>query len=139
MTETPLSARPTGTQDPLWRMRAYALAVELRDAGWEDCAEIRRNAVTREIASQLYRALGSIAANIAEGYSRGSGKDRVRFFEYALGSVRECVEWYELARPVLGNKADHRIGLLTQVRRILLKVIPIERQRPITKLNRDRP
>ena len=121
-------------------MRAYALAVELRDAAWNDASELKKHALTRDIAPQRYRALGSIAANIAEGYSRSSGKDRVRFFEYALGSVRECVEWYELSRPVIGSTAvDDRLLLLSQMRRILLTAIPEERKRPIAKMTRDRP
>ncbi|MFN8404533.1 MAG: four helix bundle protein [Anaerolineales bacterium] len=36
-----------------------------------------------------YEAVGSVGANISEGYSRSSGKDRARFYEYALGPARE--------------------------------------------------
>ena len=46
------------------------------------------------LADQLYRSLGSIGANLAEGYSRGTGKDRAHFYEYALGSARESRDWY---------------------------------------------
>ena len=140
MTELPTTGpSPLSAADPLRRMRAYTLAVELGDAAWNDAAELTRHAVTQDIAPQLYRALGSITANVAEGYSRSSGKDRVRFFEYALGSVRECVVWYEMSRAVLGDVIMERIGLLTQIRRILLKAIPEERERPITRSPRNRP
>jgi four helix bundle protein len=47
--------------------------------------------------SQLWRSAVSIAANSAEGYSRGTGADRARFHEHALGSARECIVWYEAA------------------------------------------
>jgi four helix bundle protein len=30
---------------------------------------------TIALSNQLYRALGSISANLAEGYSRGTGKE----------------------------------------------------------------
>ncbi len=46
-------------------------------------------------ADSLWKmTVGSIRANIAEGYSRGTGKDRARFYEYALGSARESRDWY---------------------------------------------
>ncbi len=40
------------------------------------------------LSDQLYQALGSMCANIEEGYSRGTGKDRACFGEYVLDSPR---------------------------------------------------
>jgi four helix bundle protein len=88
--------------DPLWRMTAYRLAVYLLQVGWEDARTMHRSPLTRAAGTQLYRALGSIVANIAEGYSRSSGADRARMFEYGLGSSRESRAWYMAAKPVLG-------------------------------------
>jgi four helix bundle protein len=74
--------------------------------------------------------LGSISANIAEGYSRSTGRDRARFFEYALGSARESRDWYYKCRYGLGNEAaKDRIGLITQVIRLLLSIIPHQRSK----------
>ena len=87
------------------------------------------DSVTREIAGQLYAAVGSISANIGEGYSRSSGVDRSRLFEYALGSVRESMTWYNAARPILGDVVLTRLNDLEEIRRILLAVIPRERAR----------
>ena len=85
---------------------------------------------TRALADQLYRALGSISANLAEGYSRISGRDRARFCEYALGSARESRDWYYNARHVLGESiTQHRLALLTQIIRLLLTMIPQQRGR----------
>ena len=68
------------------------------------------------ITNFLYRSVGSVSANIAEGYSRGTGKDRARFYEYALGSARESRDWYFKARHILGNEVvTHRLSLLTEV------------------------
>jgi four helix bundle protein len=84
------------------------------------------------LADQLYRALGSISANLAEGYSRVSGRDRARFYEYALGSARESRDWYYKARHVLGQTVtSHRLALLTQIVRLLLTMIPQQRARSI--------
>src|SRR5437773_12108915 len=82
------------TGDPLWKVQAYRLALYAADIGWEDVTSLAKDRRTMGTADQLYRSLGSISSNIAEGYSRSSGKDRVRFYEYALGSAREARDWY---------------------------------------------
>ena len=83
---------------------------------------------TVSLSDQLYRAVGSVSANIAEGYSRRSGKDQARFYEYSLGSAREARGWYYQGRHVLSESiAMHRIRLLTSIIRLLLTIIPAER------------
>ena len=82
------------TGDPLWRVQAYRLALFAADIGWEDLSRLRKDRQARPLCDQLCRSLGSISANIAEGYSRGTGRDRARFYEYALGSARESRDWY---------------------------------------------
>jgi four helix bundle protein len=74
--------------DPLWGLEVYRLALFVGDIAWQDAQALNKNNLTRDLADQLYRAVCSISANIAEGYSRSTGKDRARFFEYALGSAR---------------------------------------------------
>jgi four helix bundle protein len=98
---------PRQTVDPLVRLRAYQVARTLADEGATDAARLAGRTATRLVAGQLLRALGSVAANIAEGYSRSTGPDRARFFEYALGSARESREWYRSGQFVLGA---HRTG-----------------------------
>ena len=88
------------------------------------------------LSDQLYRSLGSISANVAEGYSRGTGKDRARFYEYSLGSARESRDWYFKARHVLGDQVfQHRLQLLTDTIRLLLTIIPQQRQRVLREQN----
>jgi four helix bundle protein len=118
--------------DALWRVQAYRLALFAADIGWEDVSRLVKDRRTRALADQLYRSLGSIGADIAEGYSRGSGKDRARFYEYALGSVRESRDWYYKARHVLDDSVvEHRLSLQTQMIRLLLKMVPDQRQRTL--------
>lgn len=118
--------------DPLRRMSAYRFSLDLLDMAWPDAQTIRRHSTTRPIGSQLYRAAGSIGANISEGYSRSSGRDRVRLFEYALGSARECRHWYYAARHVLSPQVcENQSALLSRICRILLVAIPEERDRAI--------
>jgi four helix bundle protein len=77
------------TQDPLWKMKVYRMALFAADIGWEDVTKLAQDRRTIGLSNQLYEALGSTSANTAEGYSRSSSKDQARFYEYALGSPRE--------------------------------------------------
>ena len=118
--------------DPLERMRVYQLAKELLKPSFTDAEVLRAHPVTVEIAAQLYTAVGSIAANLREGYYRSSGKDRARIFEYALGSEGESEEWYDAAEPVLGTeRTASRIETLREIQRMLKAIIPRERERLI--------
>jgi four helix bundle protein len=114
--------------DPLWTVKAYRLALFAADIGWHDVTKLMKDPRTRKLSGQLYEALGSIGANLSEGYSRGSNKDRVRFYEYSLGSAREARTWYFGARHILGEQvAQHRISLLTEVIKLTEAMIPQQR------------
>ncbi|MGC1375461.1 MAG: four helix bundle protein [Anaerolineales bacterium] len=116
--------------DALWKMAVYRYSLFLCDLGWHDVTKLQQDRRTIEVSDQLYRSLGSISANIAEGYSRGTGKDRARFYEYALGSARESRNWYFVARHILGKTvADHRMQLTTEIICLLLTIVPHERGR----------
>jgi four helix bundle protein len=111
-------------------MEAYRLGLFIADVGWYDVTKLMQDRRTLGLSDQLYRALGSISANLAEGYSRGTGKDRARFYEYALGSARESRDWYYKGRHVLGETVtQHRLSLLAQITRLLLTMIPQQRGR----------
>jgi four helix bundle protein len=109
---------------------AYRLGLFLGDKAWQDVGVLWRNGVTRPTAAQLYRAIWSVPANTAEGYSRTSGRDRARLFEYALGSTREAAVWYRAARRVLNEEVvDMRTAALAEIRRLLLVMVPVERSK----------
>ena len=116
------------TGDPLWKLEAYRLALFSTDVGWRDVTRLAGDKRTRDLSNQMYRSLGSIGANISEGYSRGTGRDRARFYEYGLGSARESRGWYYNGRFVLGEKVtEHRLTLHTQIVRLLLTMVPEQR------------
>jgi four helix bundle protein len=113
------------TADVLWKMRVYRVSLFVADIGWQDVTKLAQDPRTLKLSDQLYRALGSVGANIAEGYSRSSDKDQARFYEYSLGSTRESRDWYFKARHVLGTAvAEHRMQLLSEIARLLLTIIP---------------
>ena len=116
--------------DSLWKMKAYRLSLFLVDISWQDVTKLTNDRRTRDLADQLYRSLGSICANIAEGYSRGTSKDRARFYEYAFGSARETRGWYFQGKYILGKDlTSHRLQLLTQIIRLILTMVPQQRGR----------
>ena len=115
-------------RDSLWKMEAYRLGLFVAEVGWHDVTKLMGDRRTLRVADQLYRALGSISANLAEGYSRGTGKDRARFYEYALGSARESRDWYYKSRHILSDPVtQHRLCLLTQIIRLLIAMVPQQR------------
>jgi four helix bundle protein len=118
--------------DSLWKMEAYRLALFATDLGWHDVTKLMGDKRTVSLSDQLFRALGSISANISEGYSRISGRDRARYYFYALGSARESRGWYYQGRFILGDLvSEHRLDLLTQIIRLLVTMIPQQRQKAV--------
>ena len=115
----------TITNDALWQTEVYRVAFFLGELAWYDVSKLYRDHRTLSLSDQLYRSTGSISANISEGYSRASGKDQARFYEYALGSAREARDWYFKGRHILSTEVTtHRLNLLAQIIRSLLKMIP---------------
>jgi four helix bundle protein len=116
-------------EDTLWKVEAYRLGLFTADLAWHDVSRLIKDRRTRELADQLYRAAGNISSNIGEGYSRGTGKDRARFYEYSLGSARETRDWYYKGRHVLESRlVDHRLELCTRIIRLTLTMIANERR-----------
>ena len=68
---------------------------------WQECRQlaVKIYKITRDfpedekfgLISQMRRAGISISSNIAEGTSRSSNKDQIRFYEIAYGSLMELL------------------------------------------------
>lgn len=74
------------SDDVLWKMRVYRYSLFLSELAWSDVTKLMDDRRTVALADQLYRAVGSISANLAEGYSRYTGKDRARVFMHILSA-----------------------------------------------------
>lgn len=61
------------TNDPIWKLEVYRLALFAGDIGWQDVLVLSKNKLMGSIADQLHRSLGSISANLTEGHSRSKG------------------------------------------------------------------
>lgn len=47
------------------------------------------------VGKQFIRSIDSISANIAEGFGRFGKRDKVKFYYYSLGSIKESLDWNE--------------------------------------------
>jgi four helix bundle protein len=80
-------------QESLWDFLAYRKALFLYDICWMDCEKLLQHPLGQPVARQLIRSLGSISANIEEGYGRGFSKDRDYFLNlrFAVCSLRFAI------------------------------------------------
>ena len=116
---------------PLWDSVFYRKALYLYDQTWDDCRVLMKDVRGKAVASQLIRSVGSISANIEEGYSRGFGKDYARFLRIALGEDRESQGWYYRVRHLLPKESiTDRMELLDEIIRLLVSVIKTQ-QSPV--------
>lgn len=106
-------------------MKVYRNALFLVDMAWKDVNHLSKNKLLLSSCDQLYRSAGSVSSNISEGYSRRSKLDQARFYEYAVGSARECRGWYYSVRHSLSDELfESRLALLTEIIKMLLRIIP---------------
>ncbi|MCE9645492.1 MAG: four helix bundle protein [Chloroflexi bacterium] len=120
------------TNDPIWKLEVYRFALFAGDIGWHDVLALSKNKLMYSITDQLHRSLGSISANLTEGYSRSKGLDRARFIEISLGSARESRDWYYKSKQVLSPEViKHRMELITHIIALLVPMISHQRKNAI--------
>ncbi len=68
------------------RLEAYRVAREFRALAHE----LERRMPRGDLREQLASASRSVLLNTAEGAGRRSGRDKARFYDYALASAEEC-------------------------------------------------
>ena len=115
--------------DGTWTVEAFRLGLYAGAAAWKDAETLIRDPRGAVIAGQLVRSAASVAANVAEGYGRRSPKERVRYYEYALGSAGETRAWYVTVGPAIGPAMlELRLANLLSLTRLLLTMIRRERE-----------
>ena len=124
-------------QDALWHATAYRMGLFIADRCREDLDRLVADQRTNYVATQLSKALESISANYAEGYSRSTIADRCRFYEYSLGSARESRDWsFKLRRALGPDFTQELIAFLTRITQLLTVTITRERGRGSTRIKR---
>ncbi len=98
------------------QITAYTKSFHLSNLVW-DLVSGWDNFAKHTIGQQFVNAIDSISANIAEGFGRYHKKDKVKFYYYSFGSVKECLDWNEKAkvRKLLSEEDYNRIFEVLQV------------------------
>lgn len=52
----------------------------------------------KTVGTQYVQAMDSISANIAEGFGRHFKKDKVKFYIYSKGSLKETFDWTQKSK-----------------------------------------
>lgn len=100
------------------------MSLELWDSCWNDCDDLAKDFRGKEVAKQLIRSVGSVSANIEEGYGRGFGKEYPQFLRISRGSARESKGWYRKSKFLLSEKIiKERIEKIDAIISMLAKSI----------------
>lgn len=76
---------------------AYKIAFHLSNYVWD--IVIQWNIFAKNtVGEQFVTAVDSISANIAEGFGRYSKKDKIKFYRYGFGSLKESFDWNEKSK-----------------------------------------
>jgi four helix bundle protein len=131
MREWEVTVPPGMRRDLIWKFHTYRVALYLLYLAREDALRAGSGSRWVSICDQLVRSVASVSANIAEGYGRSMPRDRTRFYDIALGSLREAGTWYEAARAFLpDDTVNSRIDQLAELRRMLFGAIRALRAMP---------
>ncbi|MFQ6083052.1 MAG: four helix bundle protein [Candidatus Aminicenantia bacterium] len=112
------------SKDRLERNVIYQKALEIYNQFLSDSEILSKDYRGKEIARQLIRSLGSISANIEEGYGRGSTKEYAHFLKVSRGSARESKGWYIRSKNFLPEELiEQRIKTLDEIISLLVGLI----------------
>lgn len=78
-------------------IEAYKIAFHLSNYVW-DIVIKWEYFPQKTIGAQFVDAADSISANIAEGFGRWHKMDKVRFYRFSQGSMKECFDWNEKSK-----------------------------------------
>src|SRR3989338_3793609 len=99
---------------------AYKKALALSNYVWDIIIDWDWFA-KRTVGCQFVSAIDSISANIAEGLGRYGKKDKIKFYYYSFGSLKESFDWNEKSRNRKLITKEQYEYLLKE-----LKLLPIE-------------
>ncbi|NQU78097.1 four helix bundle protein [Candidatus Falkowbacteria bacterium] len=76
---------------------AYKIAFNLSNYVWN--VVVKWDFFAKDtVGKQWVRAVDSNSSNIAEGFGRYSKKDKIKFYRYSFGSVKESMDWAQKAK-----------------------------------------
>ena len=120
---------PCITNDIMWKSVAYRLGLFAQEWVVSDLELLSGIKRAQRLLDQLERAAQSISETFSEGYARRPGRDRLRFYEYSLGSSRESRDvWLKLHRFLTEDRYNAGLELFTRLVQILTVVVRKERE-----------
>jgi four helix bundle protein len=112
------------SQEKLEDFGGYRKALELFDCVAEDMTCIEEKPMCWRLIGQQVASADSIAANIEEGWGRGSRKEYAQFLLYARGSARETRgRYWRMRRWLAEETVRHRAHLCDEIIGILTATI----------------
>ena len=72
----------------------------------------------KTVGSQFVTAVDSISANVAEGFGRYHKKDKIKFYRYGQGSLKECFDWNEKTKRRKLITEEEYNYILSELKRI---------------------
>lgn len=78
-------------------IKAYKIAFNLSNSVWEIVIKWDWFA-KKHVGGQFVEAADSNSANIAEGFGRFHKKDKIKFYRYSFGSIKESFDWNEKSK-----------------------------------------
>lgn len=117
------------SQQTLEEFGAYRKARELFDLVAADMETLEGRPMCWRLIGQPVASADSIAANIEEGWGRGSRKEYVQFLLYARGSARETRGRYDrLRRWLNATDVQTRTALCDEIIAIITATVARLRQ-----------
>ncbi|MDD2762693.1 MAG: four helix bundle protein [Opitutaceae bacterium] len=117
-------------RDRLSQYGAYQKALELFDVVVADPTPLLNQPALHRLISQQYASADSVAANIEEGYGRGSRKEYSQFLIIARGSAQEtCGRYGRLKHWLPPHVIEARTALCGEIIGILSGSIDTLRER----------
>lgn len=104
---------------------AYVLSYHLSNKIWEVVIQWDWFA-KQTVGAQYITAIDSISANIAEGFGRYHKKDKIKFYRYAIGSLKESQDWTQksYSRKLISKKMYQEThGTLIQITKEIYSLI----------------
>ncbi len=96
---------------------SYKMAFGLSNYTW--AVVVRWDYFAKDtVGKQFVRAVDSISANIAEGFGRYTKKDKIKFYRYSYGSIKESLDWNEKARVRKLSQAKEYEYILRELKKL---------------------
>ena len=104
---------------------SYKIAFSLSNYVWD--VVVKWDYFSKDtLGKQWVRAIDSISSNIAEGFGRYGKKDKIKFYRYSYGSVKESLDWLQKAKTrnlITQNEYDYIFNKLKELPREINNLI----------------